>query len=290
MESGQLEIREMELDDLQHALRLSMQAGWNQNAQDWRRIYYLCEDSCFAGKVDGQLVATGSLVAYENKCGWIGMMLVDEKYRKRGYGSAMLNRLVRTADEMELEWVGLDATDMGEPLYRKKGFRPVGGVDRWKLQKPHRPIVISGIREYDSIYDEEAVRKLDWAASGMERSDLLLHLYLDARRKEGSFIVCDQNGLLGFGCSRPRRTGPQIGPVVAASPDIGAAIVSALLERANPGEHCPVLIDVPRGSGLESWLIGEGFEVTRRLTRMVRGYTESGNPQLLFAIAGFEYG
>ena len=290
MESGPFEIREMELADQQQALRLSTQAGWNQNEQDWRRIYYLCDDSCFAGKIDGQLVATGTLVPYENECGWIGMMLVDEKYRRHGYGMAMLNRLLRTADEMELEWVGLDATDFGEPLYRKKGFRPVGGVDRWKLQKPHRPLMIAGIREYNSIWDEEAVRKLDWAATGMERRDLLLHLYLDARRQPGSFIVCDQNGLLGFGCSRQRKTGPQIGPVVAASADIAAAIVSALLERLAPGEQSPVLIDVPRGSAIESWLIGEEFEVTRRLTRMVRGAAQLGNPQLLFAIAGFEYG
>jgi len=290
MESSELEIREMEMDDLPHALRLSTQAGWNQNKQDWRRIYYLCDDSCFAGKIDGQLVATGSLVPYENKCGWIGVMLVDEKYRRHGCGGAMLNRLVRTADDMGLEWVGLDATEMGEPLYRKKGFRSVGGVDRWKLQKPHRAIAISGIREYDSIHDEEAVRQLDAAATGMERRDLLLHLDSDARREEGSFIVCDQNGLLGFGCSRPRRTGPQIGPVIAASADIAAAIVSALLERLNPGEQSPVLIDVPRGSGIESWLIGQEFEVTRRLTRMVRGYAQLGNSPLSFAIAGFEYG
>jgi hypothetical protein len=202
----------------------------------------------------------------------------------------MLNRLVRTADEMRLEWVGLDATDMGEPLYRKTGFRPAGGVDRWKLQKAHRSIDISGIREYDSIHDEEAVRKLDWAATGMERGNLLLHLYLDARRKEGSFIVCDQDRLLGFGCSRQRRTGPQIGPVVAASADIAAAIVSALLDQLNPGEQSPVLIDVPRGSSIESWLIGEGFQVTRRLTRMVRGYAQLPRAELLFAIAGFEYG
>src|SRR5882762_6634448 len=150
MEGGEFEIREMQMDELPHALRLSTQAGWNQNAQDWRRIYYLCDDSCFAGKIEGQLVATGAVVPYGNKCGWISVMLVDEKYRRRGYGEAMLNRLLRTADEMGLEWMGLDATEMGEPLYRKKGFRPVGGVDRWKLQKPQRAIAIPGIREYDS--------------------------------------------------------------------------------------------------------------------------------------------
>jgi len=286
----ELEIRELELTDLPQALQLSTQAGWNQNVSDWQRIYYLCDDSCFAGKIDGQLVATGTLVPYENKCGWIGMMLVDERHRKRGYGSAMLNRLVRIADEMELEWVGLDATEFGEPLYRRKGFRAVGGVDRWKLQKRHRQIAIDGIRDYDFLADGESVGKLDEAATGMQRQDLLLHLGVDGRSKKGSFIVCVQDGLLGFGCSRMRRTGPQIGPVVAGSPDIASAIVSALLERCNPSEQSPVVIDVPGGSSIEPWLIAEGFEVTRRLTRMVRGYAQLGSPELLFAIAGFEYG
>jgi len=64
MEGGEFEIREMQMDDLPHALRLSTQAGWNQNEQDWRRIYYLCDDSCFAGKIDGQLVAVMTGTAF----------------------------------------------------------------------------------------------------------------------------------------------------------------------------------------------------------------------------------
>src|SRR5436305_229232 len=71
MEHGEFQIREMTRPDQLQALRLSTQSGWNQNANDWQRIYDLCDDSCFAGKIDIQLVATGSLVPYENNCCWI---------------------------------------------------------------------------------------------------------------------------------------------------------------------------------------------------------------------------
>jgi GNAT superfamily N-acetyltransferase len=285
-----LQIREMLANDRQEALRLSAQAGWNQMESDWSMIGILSDDSCFVGKIDGQIVATGTLVPYDNKCGWIGMLLVDEQHRRRGFGGAMLNRLVRMADEMGLEWVGLDATDMGEPLYRKRGFRTAGGVDRWKLIKPHWPLDSTRVRPFDRRSDDDAVRKLDLAATGMNRWQLLLLVAAACKDAPQRFVVCEKDGILGFGCSRPGRIGPYIGPVVAASPEIAAEIVSALLAQFAPSRDVPVFIDVPSGSAIEPWLIGEGFEVTRRLTRMVRGPAQLGHPQLLFAIRGFEWG
>jgi hypothetical protein len=124
----------------------------------------------------------------------------------------------------------------------------------------------------------------------MDRWQLLLNLNLSQRAKKAQFVVCDKQGLLGFGSSRPGRLGGYIGPVVAASAEIAAGIVSNLLESLAPSPQSPVFIDVPRGSPLEPWLMEQGFEVHRRLTRMVRGPADMGHSQLLFAIAGFELG
>jgi GNAT superfamily N-acetyltransferase len=283
----ELEIRELNHAEVREALRLSTQAGWNQVQQDWERLLRSLEqDCCFAGKVDGKLVATGTLAAYGNKCGWVGMILVDEAYRRRGYGEAMLNRVLRIADEMGLEWVGLDATELGKPLYLKKGFRTVGGVDRWRLSKAHQPVLMSGVREQEKL-EKYSIQTLDLMASGMDR----WKLFLDFTPEKGfEKVVCEKNGMLGFGISRPRRLGPYIGPVVAASEEIAAGIVSRLLERFKLGEETPVFLDVPRKSRLESWLMAEGFEVVRSWTRMIRGPAPRGNPDIYFAIAGPELG
>jgi GNAT superfamily N-acetyltransferase len=283
----ELEIRELDYAEIPQALRLSTQAGWNQVHEDWWRLVMVERDCCFAGKVGGKFVATGTLAPYRNKCGWVGMILVDEAYRKRGYGEAMLNRVLRTADEMGLEWVGLDATEMGKPLYLKKGFRVVGGIDRWRLATPHQPIMMHEVREAMDFSEEFWMQKMDLVASGMDR----WKLFLDLESGKGiEKVVCQKNGLLGFGISRPGRLGPYIGPVVAASEEIAAGIVSRLLERFNVSEKTPVFIDVPRKTRIEAWLIDEGFEVIRSWTRMIRGPTETAKSELYFAIAGPELG
>jgi GNAT superfamily N-acetyltransferase len=283
----EFQIRELEYEQLPQALRLSTQAGWNQVHEDWWRLLLLERDCCFAGTVNGKFVATGTLAPYRNKCGWVGMILVDESYRRRGYGEAMLNRVLRVADEMELDWVGLDATDLGKPLYLKKGFRTVGGIDRWRISKPHQPMLMPEVRATRDLSEEFWMQKLDLMANGMDRWKFFLDLDAD---KGFEKVVCEKNGLLGFGISRPGRMGAYIGPVVAASEELAAGVISRLLERFKLSETTPVFLDVPRGSRIEPWLMAEGFEVVRSWTWMIRGLGPSGNPDIYFAIAGPELG
>src|SRR5947209_4433810 len=96
----ELQITRLGDGDLTAGRRLSKQAGWNQTAEDWQRVLTLTKThGRFAGRINGKLVATGTLIEHGNKCGWVGMVLVDESYRKRGYGTAMLDRTIAAADE-----------------------------------------------------------------------------------------------------------------------------------------------------------------------------------------------
>ncbi|HLY11023.1 MAG TPA: GNAT family N-acetyltransferase, partial [Planctomycetota bacterium] len=118
-------------EDLDLGLRLSTQAGWNQVAGDWKRVLDLCPEGCLAGRLDGALVATGNVAAISPKIRWIGMILVDEAFRGRGYGSIMMDRCLEIARRSGDEIVGLDASDLGRPVYLKKGFVDVAPIDRW---------------------------------------------------------------------------------------------------------------------------------------------------------------
>ncbi|HZK80536.1 MAG TPA: GNAT family N-acetyltransferase, partial [Humisphaera sp.] len=117
--------------DLPAALRLSTQAGWNQLEADWRRLITLWPQGCFAGRKDGKLIATATLATYGQSLGWIGMVLVDERHRGHGFGGALLAAALLAAKELGVQTVGLDATDLGWPVYLRRGFRDVGGIDRW---------------------------------------------------------------------------------------------------------------------------------------------------------------
>jgi GNAT superfamily N-acetyltransferase len=270
--------------DLEAALGLSTQAGWNQNAADWARLVELFPDGCFAGRVLGRLVATATVASYAPGVRWIGMVLVDAAERGRGYGRRILARALERALEGGSDAVGLDATDLGFPLYRAYGFADAGPIDRWEGILPDgepeaqtQPLGAADL--------EEAVA-FDRASCGADRGALLRSL---AREPGvGAWTVRSRGGLAGYAFLRPGRRAHHLGPVVAADPEAARPLFAAA-GRALAGR--PAIVDAPGRPELSGLLSSLGLNIRRRLRRMT--YREPrpllSGPRVV-AAAGFEWG
>ena len=269
-------------DDVAAALRLSTQAGWNQLEADWLRLVNLWPDGCFAIRdEDGAVIATSTLASYGG-VGWIGMVLVDEPRRGKGLGCAILGAAVAAGEK--LETIGLDATDLGIPVYVKHGFTAQMTIDRWggsvnrPCQSCARPVIES---------DWPAILEFDRRATGVDRARLLRAMANEPRVR---LRVIEQNERLdGFGFARPGRVAGHVGPVVAKSTDVAAELTCALCNERR------IFIDVPAtpaNEAFSAWLTQSGLTVLRRLTRMTR---PARNEPLLagsrvFATAALELG
>jgi GNAT superfamily N-acetyltransferase len=269
--------------DLEAALRLSTQAGWNQLAADWQRLLDLSPEGCLVGRLGGAVVATATLASFGRDAHWIGMVLVDEAMRGRGFGSAMLGQVLDLARSRGTGVVGLDATDLGRPVYLKLGFKEVAPIDRWTgtLRPTPAPGEV-GILDRSSI---EALVALDRAQCGADRSELFRHLL----HEPGVIGVgCYRQGMSGFAFLRPGRTHAHVGPIVAAE---GADCLSLLSRLAPLAGSSPVLLDSLRSPGTARLLEESGLTVARRLTRMTLG---SPQPVLMGegvrAAVSFEWG
>jgi len=117
------------------AFTLSSLAGWNQTLEDWQMLLRL-SDACYGIELDGQLVATATLVCYGQTLAWLGMVLTHPDFRRRGFARTLVDHALRHAKSLEIETVGLDATPDGQPLYETFGFHPIERVERWERQ-PH---------------------------------------------------------------------------------------------------------------------------------------------------------
>ena len=239
------------LDDLPAALALSTQAGWNQLAQDWERLLELSPDGCFAGRLDGRLVATATCASPAPGIRWIGMVLVDEARRGRGVGRILLERALAHAGKEED--VGLDATDLGRPLYLKLGFQDVAPVDRWGG-------VPAGPAEVETG-DVDTLLALDRAAAGVDRSRLLRRLAAEP----GARILTSGDGAAVL---RPGRLASHMGPVIAKDVETFDALLRGAAAHLRGS---PMIVDVPRTPERESVLGKRGLSVRRALTRMTRG-------------------
>lgn len=273
-----LAVDRLRKDDLDGALRLSTQAGWNQTPADWLRLLDLFPEGCFAGRENGALVATSTLASYGDRVHWIGMVLVDEACRGRGYGGTMLARTVERGRELG-GTVGLDATDLGRSVYLKQGFVDVAPIDRWSgvlsATADDRDIGLADRSTFD------AIARLDRESCGADRGDFLLHLM---NEPEVFGVAADQ----GFAFLRPGRTCAHVGPMVAEDDAVAGRLLSRLA-RLSGGK--PVLVDALRSAGTSRLLEAAGLSIVRRLTRMTLGIAKAElMGERVRAITSFEWG
>ncbi|MEX2540563.1 MAG: GNAT family N-acetyltransferase [Trueperaceae bacterium] len=260
--------------DVREAQALSTHVGWNQTEADWRRLLHLNPDQGVAARVDGELVATATLASYGRKVHWIGMVIVHESQRGQGLGREVLQRTL----ELGLKHggtVGLDATDLGRPLYRKSGFEDICAVDRWAGSL--RDVAAGEQAEEANENRLAELAELDAAASGVERGHLLRHLYSEQGVK--AWFTTGDTQASGYAVLRPGRRHWQLGPLVAGNGDEFSALLNAAAAYLG-GE--PVLMDTLRyGDALNPspldpavLLVEAGLAVQRRLSRMSYGGRE----------------
>lgn len=124
-------IRLLRPADLPTCMALKEEAGWNQTEQDWLKLFEFAPDSCFGIEIEGTLAATTTVVCYGADLAWIGMVLTGERFRRQGLASTLMQYTLDYLARHPVDWVKLDATEMGRPVYRRFGFEDECAVERW---------------------------------------------------------------------------------------------------------------------------------------------------------------
>jgi GNAT superfamily N-acetyltransferase len=267
------ELRTLRADDVPAAFQLSAQAGWNQTEEDWRMLMELSPEGCLGVEVDGNLVATTTLLCFGQRLAWIGMVLTRSDYRRRGLAKRLLGHCLGQADRMGIETTGLDATDQGKPLYEKFGFHPNQEIQRWSRPgEGQAPPAAGGI----SVI--EPWRSLDSLAFGADRSIMLRRL---AQQNPPSSTA--QSYLF----SRPGRATAYLGPCVSEKADTARSLIEEYVQRTK----CSWSWDLfPRNREALAIAKDLGFSPQRHLVRMARGKQLQAKENAIYAIAGFELG
>lgn len=269
-------LRQLLAGDVPAAMQLSTEAGWNQTADDWRLLMELAPETCLGIEVNGELASTATLLCYGRRLAWIGMVLTRTIFRGQGYARRLLMETLTLADQKQIESVKLDATDQGQPLYEKLGFRPEQPVERWARTE------VSLLPPIVADPGDEAARNwqdADSLAFGLDRSRLL-----DSLARRNAPLTSGRSYLL----TRPGRLTHYLGPCVADSPAVARALMNRALTIPSPGGFSWDVL--PENSAAATLAHELNFAPKRRLLRMVRGKDLRGQERSIFAIAGFELG
>ncbi len=272
-------LRPMTPADLAFADAVRGHAGWNQLPADWRRLLEYEPGGCFVAEWEGTPAGTATTSRYGTVLAWIGMVLVHPDYRRRGLGQALLHQCLEYLREVPC--VKLDATPLGKGLYEQLGFQGEAGLQRWQGTGPgHRAVINPALRSWDDAL-LDALSALDQPAFGAPRPAMLKAL---ANGSAHALIHREHGEVKGYGLLRPGTRAHYIGPVVAATAQIGCQLVSELAAQAPPGQpiYWDIFDDNTEAVELAKVL---GFTPQRPFLRMFRGHnTCPGDPRRQFAI------
>jgi ribosomal protein S18 acetylase RimI-like enzyme len=268
------QLRLLSSADLTGAMELSRLAGWNQTRGDWELLLRLEPQGCFAIELDGQIVATTTLLCYGARLAWIGMVLTRPEYRRMGFAQRLMECALERSRQLKIESIMLDATPQGQPLYEKLGFKTEQIVERW-FRDAQQPQISSKAPRLSAQYSKE----MDQAAFGADRSFLLEYL----ATRNASHAMSD-----GFCFSRGGTRARYLGPCVAADQKTARVVIEQTLQESSPSGWFWDLL----GANENAVQLAEdfGFAPQRRLERMFLGERLQKKDEMVYAIAGFELG
>jgi predicted N-acetyltransferase YhbS len=276
-----VDIRQLTPGDAEAVLRLCSLAGWNQTEQDVHRLLTLEPQGCFAACEAGHVVGTVTTTTYGSELAWVGMVLVDPEFRRRGIATALMRAALEYLRVRRVTTIKLDATPSGCPVYERLGFEPEGLLWRWSGELPH----VQAEDVATGIWADIAA--IDRAAFGVDRGTLLRLMIADAAR--APLISRNQRGAVsGFALARPGSRASYVGPVIADDLATASTLLSAAMIRLGEPSFIDVNTDFPGATDL---VRGLGFAHQRELVRMRLGPdTRVSRSPRVFAIAGPEVG
>lgn len=146
--------------------------GWPDITLDF--IKYINYDFCEPIKltVENKIIGIGSSIIFKDSA-WIAHVIIDLNYRKKGYGSHLVDFLINSIKGKKINSISLLATPFGESIYIRSGFKFVSDYIhlnrkfKWTNKKISKNIILYTSDLYFQLL------KLDYELSGEIRENLI---------------------------------------------------------------------------------------------------------------------
>lgn len=283
-------IRPLAWADAPAAAALSAAIGWNQHQADWERLITLHPEGVVGAwrgtdHLGSDLLGTATLVSYAGQVAWLGMVIVAAQERGKGLGSLLVDAALGSYELADGAVIGLDATELGAPLYERKGFKTVAMIDRWAGVLTPIESAAGMVARRAGIADLERIAAFDRSACDVDRSRLL-EVFLS---EDDTVVVVAESGneLSAYGVLRAGLGQNHVGPLVAHEQAALDTVISALAEHsANESVYLDAVRLPERTEQLESF----GLSVSRTLLRMTRPERAVMCGEATVAATAFEWG
>ena len=282
------QIRKMTRDELDFAVDLAADEGWNPGIHDADCFHAADPEGFLLGLLDGEPIGTVSVVRYPGGYGFLGFYIVKPDWRGKGYG---LELFTRAMERMEGRDIGLDGVLEQVGNYEKWGFRTAHHNIRWQGtaagdqdEAGDGSIIALGEVPFEQVlaYDRRMFSSARPA---------FLRCWID-RPGHTALGFVENGALKGYTVFRECRMGVKIGPLIADTPELAERLFRAGSSRLVTGTPISLDVPAPNAAGVDL-AQRHGMEPVFETARMYRMVTrpEMDFPlENWFGVTSFELG
>jgi ribosomal protein S18 acetylase RimI-like enzyme len=273
--------RPMTASDLEQVVAWAAAEGWNPGRHDAECFRAVDPDGFIVGTIDGEPVASISVVNYDDRFAFLGFYIVRPKWRGRGLGwrtwqAGMAHGGARS--------IGLDGVVAQEDNYRKSGFKLAYRNIRFGGSAPAGTPAMRGIVSLAQMSFEN-LAAYDRPLFPAPR-DAFLRAWTGQKDHVALGFVED-GVLVGYGVARPCRAGWKIGPLFADRDHVADALFATLGERTEGA----LFLDVPEPNDAAVRLAErDGLKPVFETARMYTGPAPAIDLARIYVVTSFELG
>ncbi|MFD3331190.1 GNAT family N-acetyltransferase [Streptomyces sp. NPDC058700] len=258
---AQLPIRHLTSGDLSACADLAENRGWHREEHKWGLLLTAGTGYGIDAPSGAGLIACSVVTPYGPELAAIGMVLVAERYARRGVGRRLMEHVVAEAGTTPLT---LHATANGQPLYEQLGFTETSRAEmvlgRFTFTTPAPAVPVRPA----TAEDLRAILRLDHEVFGLDRTHIITRLpaFADHLR------VAEQDGeITGFAAAWPNMDTHVVGPLIARDSETAKALIASLAAATDR----PLRTDIDvRHTALLSWMKENGVDSIASNAVMVR--------------------
>lgn len=280
---AQYSIRTMTRGEIDLAVEWAAQEGWNPGWHDADSFFAADPDGFLVGLLDGEPIASISVVRYGDHFGFLGFYIVKPAYRGRGYG---LRIWQAGLDRLSGRTIGLDGVVAQQDAYRKSGFQWAYSGIRHQGEGGGPDPRDADVVPLSSISFDE-VLAVDRAFFLADRTAFVRSWI--APPGGAALGLREGHALTGYGVLRACRMGYKIGPLFAKGPDQAERLFLAM--KAHVPRGAPMYLDVPSVNEDAMHLV-QRHRMTPvfETARMYRGSAPDLPVKRIFGVTTFELG
>lgn len=276
-------MRRMRRDELDHVVQWAAAEGWNPGVHDADAFFAADPDGFFVGTLDGELIASISIVRYHRAYAFLGFYIVRPEFRGKGFGIRLWDHALGLVDASA---IGLDGVVAQIPAYERSGFRLAYRSARYATSASAPPAERADARPVREL-DLGELQDYDAVVFGTPRPEFL-EAWL-AQPGLHARVVRDDGRVTGYGVIRHAVDGFRIGPLFADTPMIAEVLLDALFGTTPSGAK--VSIDVPSASPAAVGMVeARGMRPEFETARMYRGEPPQQALANIYGVTSFELG